>query len=785
MNGRERGCSRHGKCVVRRSPGWRRSRWLWPFIGLASLVWFLLRVIPKPSRAGYPCQRVAFPLASSFVAWVLGLVGLGVAVRGASTRLRQSRFAVAALCLAAAVAAAVWAVVNAPAGPAAADFTPSEPPNSPMGTAKGVRPGRVVWVHDPAATDWNGTSGYYWEDAHIDQAAVDRMLGRSVRWLAGAKTDAAAWDALFRHFNQARGKGDVGYQATERVTIKINLNNCGSYTTQNNNVDTSPQVTLALLRQLVNVAGVPQAKITAYDSVRRVADKIWNYCRPEFPDVRFEDVQGGSGRATAAKDMAVPMDYAGSIPTDYLPTCCTQADYLINAAALKKHSLAAVTLCAKNHFGSLCETPSPLHDSVDTRNRGMSAYTSLVELMGHEHLDGKCLLFVIDGLYGAPGQSSTPQRWTYPPFNNDWPSSLLVSQDGVAIDSVGLDLLRGQWALYDGADNYLHESALAHAPPSGTTYDPEADGTRLASLGAHEHWNNSTAKQYTRNLGTGDGIELVALGNAPPQVDAGPTVNIEVGFPAPLDGTVSGGGIRGTPGAVTVGWSLVSGPGSVTFGDPAAPDSTAAFTAPGTYVLRLAGADGPLEAHDDLTVTVAPVPPPGDLDVDLRVFLGGQLNLEAPAPRSLCLRDIALNGNPADQLLAIRLGDGPGGWLRLDGPDVARADAAQPHWHTRAAWAGRRLRGLAPDTPHAFHARARNVHTYESDLAPVGTYTTNTLCDVNRTGLATALDYALIRLAHLRGGHPGTDCSRACDVNDDGTVDLSDLTLTRDRILHP
>ena len=46
-------------------------------------------------------------------------------------------------------------------------------------------------------------------------------------------------------------------------------------------------------------------------------------------------------------------------------------------------------------------------------------------------------------------------------------------------------------------------------PPSGTVYDPEGDGTRLASLGVHEHWNNPTDKQYSRNLGTGNGIELV------------------------------------------------------------------------------------------------------------------------------------------------------------------------------------------------------------------------------------------------------------------------------------
>lgn len=42
--------------------------------GVLSLIWFLVRVIPKPTRATYPCQRAAFPLASAFVIWLVSLV---------------------------------------------------------------------------------------------------------------------------------------------------------------------------------------------------------------------------------------------------------------------------------------------------------------------------------------------------------------------------------------------------------------------------------------------------------------------------------------------------------------------------------------------------------------------------------------------------------------------------------------------------------------------------------------------------------------------------------------
>ena len=74
-----------------------------------------------------------------------------------------------------------------------------------------------------------------------------------------------------------------------------------------------------------------------------------------------------------------------------------------------------------------------------------------------------------------------------PPFNGDWPSSVFASQDPVAIDSVGYDFVNAEWPdvvryghapapKYDmqgGAEDYLHEAALANDPCSGTFYDPD------------------------------------------------------------------------------------------------------------------------------------------------------------------------------------------------------------------------------------------------------------------------------------------------------------------------
>jgi hypothetical protein len=48
---------------------------------------------------------------------------------------------------------------------------------------------------------------------------------------------------------------------------------------------------------------------------------------------------------------------------------------------------------------------------------------------------------------------------------------------------------------------YIESEALPHTTPV----------RRLASLGVHEHWNDPKAKKYSRNLGSGKGIELVAV----------------------------------------------------------------------------------------------------------------------------------------------------------------------------------------------------------------------------------------------------------------------------------
>jgi len=531
-------CPEAGHCLSRKKKH-HLVKYMFPIAGLISLIWFLIRVIPKPSRATYPCQRVAFPLASGFIAWLLGLGASTLAVKKARTSLSSRRYVLASVCIATA-ATAIWLTVAATSEKLV--LAEPQPANQPMGVAKGIYPSRVVWVHDPEATDWKGPGdGHPWQSGHTNQAHVCEMMSRAVCELTGQASDAAAWDRLFRYHNKARSKGDVGYKPGEKIAIKVNFVgfiwtdrgvNADTYKLDSTSdyMNTSPQMIIALLRQLVNTVSVKEADIAVCDSLAYFANEYYDIIHKGFPNVLCMDHAGKFGRIQM-KQSSVPLYWSCRLQgckQDYVPEAFAEADYLINFANLKAHTGAGVTLCAKNHYGSLIRWPAEkgyydLHASAFSKQTGI--YRNLVDLMGHAHIGSKTVLYLIDGLYCGVHPTDMrkgPRRWNSHPFNGDWTSSLLASQDPVAIDSVGFDFLYAEYdrARQSGVDDYLHEAALADNPPSGTFYDPDhaENVKKLPSLGVHEHWNNPQDKKYSRNLvsrtpvgGTGNGIELVAV----------------------------------------------------------------------------------------------------------------------------------------------------------------------------------------------------------------------------------------------------------------------------------
>lgn len=410
----------------------------------------------------------------------------------------------------------------------AAAFAPSEPVNSPMGSAYGLKPGRVTWAFDPAATTWDGTTNApgWWADTNTHPAVVAAMLRNVVVATGAAATPREAWKNIFSDFNQRQGKGAVGYKSGEKIAIKLNLNQSRSHGDNANASYIAPQLVMALLQQLVTEAGIAPADITFYDACRNVPSTIFDPCTKAFPGVHFADSTGTDGREKSPVDLSKPLHLGDAATPLYFPAYVTQATYLINVAGLKGHTLAGMTVCAKNHLGSVfhangSSAARDLHEFITVRpGRGtpqeMGAYNGLVDLNGHEAIGGKTVLYLVDALYATKHNEfrlDPTCKWESAPFNGRWTASLLASQDGVAIDSVALDFLRNEPTLADivtgnSVDNCLHAMAL---PTAKRAYDPEKDGKPIASLGVHEHWNNAADKKYSRNLGAGTGIELVTV----------------------------------------------------------------------------------------------------------------------------------------------------------------------------------------------------------------------------------------------------------------------------------
>ncbi len=333
------------------------------------------------------------------------------------------------------------------------------------------------------------------------------MIKEAVVQLTGEKKVKKAWKALFRSFNETKRDMKRGYKKGEKIAIKLNMNNALTHR-DTIELNSSPFVTLALVKSLVNDAGVAENDIIVCEPSRAITDSIYNKIHRLFPEVIFIDNIGGDGRI---KCEYYPEQIKYSVDNGKmargLAKCIVDADYLINSALLKTHNGPGVTLTAKNWYGAtdiFLQWRKNAHNNISPDKRhGKPGYKTFVDFIGHKDLGQKTLLFLIDGTYGSRDVNGKPQpKWQKPPFNNDWCCSIIVSQDEVACDAVGLDMLVGEWPEFRNfnyCDEYLREAATIPNPVSGTVYDPERDGTPItAPLGLMEHWNNAQERKYTK-----------------------------------------------------------------------------------------------------------------------------------------------------------------------------------------------------------------------------------------------------------------------------------------------
>ena len=120
-----------------------------------------------------------------------------------------------------------------------------------------------------------------------------------------------------------------------------------------------------------------------------------------------------------------------------------------------------------------------------------------------------------------------------------------------------------------------------------------------------------------------------------------------------LSGTVQDDGLPGGPVSST--WSVISGPGVVTFGNIHAPTTTASFSLPGVYALRLTATDGELEGSDETLVAFLPANQPPSVDLGPDQAIPSRLTILP------LLSEVRDDGQPITQTLSYH-------WEQVNGP---------------------------------------------------------------------------------------------------------------------
>ena len=271
------------------------------------------------------------------------------------------------------------------------------------GSSESIRatddPSTVVECFDDAAT--NGAS--------IIEPVVQIMTDESIKALTGINEVGPAWKSLF-----------PGIVETSTISIKVN---CAS-----RYCPTTPEAVNCIIDGLARMdvgSGFKKNNVVVWErtdvELTRAGFTIYDGADPDTP------------RCFGTDHAGIGYDYGTSLvcnghTVNPSKIISQMSDYMINAACLKDHSIARVTLCLKNHYGSVYDV-APMHTA------NCNPWIPALNQQARDVLvpPDKQKLFFVDGLFGiySGGPGGQP---------NCNPKKLLMSKDPVAVDFRGQKL---------------------------------------------------------------------------------------------------------------------------------------------------------------------------------------------------------------------------------------------------------------------------------------------------------------------------------------------------------
>lgn len=408
-----------------------QSKWmkrLGPLVAIIALIWFIIRVVPKPSRITYPCQQVATSIISSTVVFLASIFGITTLFRKFSPFIKKyslmicGLFVIAGISLGLGLTAASGCSVSFGTDAAVGDTSGGMIYTKRVSSFQSdpYADLAVARVYDPTVSTFQfGTSNYdyYWRTFNTDK--LQSMLERGLMEITGTTSPAAAWQKIL-----------PGATSTSKVAVKVNNNNIKFYPNDwyRSNM-TDPPMVVAIARSLV-LAGIKQENITFFDASRNYPGAMVTEIHAEFPKV----VLAGLGMAKSGTQLTFS-EFAYKVG---IPQAVIDANYLIDCALFKGHS-GQITGVMKNLAGLSDDPAQVLHNY-----KAYETSKALYEMVLNSAIKSRLVLCITEAIFGSqkPTEYLANSQLTKTEFfPNKMCNSVFVSRNPYLLDAVLLSFM--------------------------------------------------------------------------------------------------------------------------------------------------------------------------------------------------------------------------------------------------------------------------------------------------------------------------------------------------------
>jgi uncharacterized protein (DUF362 family) len=414
-------------------------------VGLGSLIWFLIRVIPKPSRAMYPCQRAAFPIATGFIIWITTTFGGIFSIRKIKNSISQSRYGLAIFFAVFATISIALSALLVPNRNALANTNPDEP--APV--VKSFLESDTNWIEPFTKVAVIKSPKTNSDDITIDE--IEAMIRDAVAKAGGFDTLIKEGQTVVIKPNLVGKLEYSGGSVSGRIFPEFN-----------NGIVTNWRVIKAIVKMVreKNSTGKVYVLEGSADggTTKQIMD-YFGYNHDNIPGVTdficletrsgaYEDWDSDSLQAvTIPANKALYPNNLKPNKTDkfYLNKIYYSADVLISVPVLKNHSMTSVTGAVKNVGigatpASIYAGPNDIHRYYNNRI-DHSNYTNLQKFIHDWYLCRPVDYAIMDGLQGTDYGPVAEISTTFANAKKNM-GMILAGKDAVAVDAIA-SLLMG------------------------------------------------------------------------------------------------------------------------------------------------------------------------------------------------------------------------------------------------------------------------------------------------------------------------------------------------------